>query len=61
MKLLALIGIFFVAYYGCQLVLAWARIKKQNLERQAMQDIEMQKVITEVKTKVIKFEPRRNK
>ena len=61
MKILALIGIGWIAYYGCQVFLTWKDAKKKALERQAANDIEMQRIITDVKTKVIKFEPRRKR
>lgn len=60
-KLLILAGIFYISYFGCQVFLNWRKAVKTQLETQAQNDIEMQRVISDIKSKVIKFEPRRPK
>lgn len=61
MEILALIGIFFITYLSSNIFLTWKNIKKSQLERLAETDIEMQKVMLDFKSKVVKFEPRNKK
>lgn len=47
-----------MSYFGCQVVLTWKKNKAFQIEREAQNDIEMQKIISDINTKVIMFKPR---
>lgn len=61
MTVLSFVGIWIVVYFVTLGLLNYSRIKQETVQREASMDIEMQKVITHIETKVIKFEPRKPK